>query len=260
MERLDPNWPLGPSEVTLRSDDLHVWSFDLRASGQQVETFRNLLTPDEIARADRFKFPRHQRRFTVARGILRTLLGHYLEVDASSVDFLTTKYGKPFVRHALRGHELSFNLTHSHEFALCALTLQRRIGVDLEHMRRIVDLESIAQHFFAPAEVDVLLSTPKHERQQVFLNCWTRKEAYIKAIGQGLSHPLNTFLVSMRVGDSAELLADESDPSAPDRWHFTALKPHGDYVAAVAVEQESGSPSHRFCNLSCWHWSGHFQA
>ena len=234
-------WQLVDRTETLSPDAVHVWRYSLLADEGRVLRLRELLSAEELARADRFKFDKHRRRFIVARATLRILLGDYFSAAPDSIEFLTTKYGKPYVRQLLDGQVLSFNVSHSHELALFAFTLEKRIGVDLEYRRQILDMESIAGHFFAKAEVTELMSLDESVRPRAFLNCWTRKEAYIKAIGEGLSHPLHTFEVTLKPGEPARLVSDAGVPDAIERWCFTALHPHPDYLAALAVEDSAES-------------------
>ncbi|HFC13027.1 MAG TPA: 4'-phosphopantetheinyl transferase superfamily protein [Anaerolineae bacterium] len=249
-------WANGQGDFTLSAEQIHVWSADLRATEAQVARLRQLLSADERARADRYRFPRHKRRYTVARGVLRQLLGQYLGVAPVDIVFHTTKYGKPYVKAQVSGQVLQFNVSHSYELALFALNLGRRIGIDVEHRRRVIDLESVANHFFSAAEIETLLAAPTHAKQQLFLNCWTRKEAYIKGLGEGLSHPLDTFEVSMKVGAPVCLLADYTDPTAPQRWQFYLLTPNMEYVAALAVEAKADERLQTVgaWQLSCWRW------
>lgn len=244
---------LTPTEpLTLQQNDVHIWRVSLATSEAEIGRMHTTLSEEEQQRAARFRFAIHQQRFVVARGVLRALLGRYLDIDSRDIQFHTTQYGKPYIKQLLHNSELCFNVSHSHEMALMAFTRDRRIGIDIEYRRTIVDIDSIARHFFASAEVKTLLELSPQIQPIAFLNCWTRKEAYIKGLGEGLSHPLHTFTVTLAPGERARLVSDNTDPTAPDRWHFTSFVAHPDYQSAVAVE--SNSLTDREHNLSYWQY------
>lgn len=245
-------WLMPKGPLPLAKDDVHIWRATMDRPDPEVARFRALLSADEKARANRFRFDVHRRRFIVARGILRTLLGRYLNTPATSIQFHKTDHGKPYIRHLLHGSELCFNVSHSHEMALYAFTRDRRVGIDIEYRRNIIDLDSIARHFFAPVEVDTLLSLSPQIRPVAFLNCWTRKEAYIKGLGEGLSHPLHTFTVSLAPGQPARLVSDVGDPSAPQRWQFDAFFADAEYESAIAIEANESDRAK--CALSFYHF------
>ncbi|MGB1249845.1 MAG: 4'-phosphopantetheinyl transferase family protein, partial [Candidatus Promineifilaceae bacterium] len=225
-----PNsWLVPTQQISLAKDDVHVWRATLDPPEADVAHFWTFLSADEQTRANRFRFDVHRRRFIVARGVLRKLLGRYLNLKPEAIQFHTTDHGKPYIRHMLHGSELCFNVSHSHEMALYAFTRDRRLGIDIEYRRNIVDLVTIAQHFFAPSEAELLLSLSPQIQPIAFLNCWTRKEAYIKGLGEGLSHPLNTFTVSLVPGEPARLLTDDGDATAPIRWQMSSFDAHPEY-------------------------------
>ena len=240
-----------PLRVRLGWDEVHVWRVRLDYGRAVVQTARAILSADEVARADRFKFDEHRDRFTIARAALRRLLGAYLGIEPAAIQFHTTRHGKPFVKHLLHGEELCFNLSHSHDMALVGFTIRRRIGVDIEHLRRIVDMESIARHFFAEPEVESLFNLPQPLRHTAFLHCWTRKEAYIKAIGEGLSHPLDQFCVNLVPGEPPRLLSNERDPDAVHRWRYADIDADPDYLGSLIVESAGGQVAE--WRLSCYH-------
>jgi 4'-phosphopantetheinyl transferase len=225
-----------PLERNLEADEVHLWQARLDFSDSTVETLRGVLHPDEAARADRFHAEVHRRNFVVARGCLRKLLGSYLGVDPREVQFAYLEHGKPILAESTNPKGLNFNLAHSGSRALYGLTLGRQIGVDLEHVRTDFSVDEIARRFFSAGEVDRLSRTPGHLRSQAFFNCWTRKEAFIKAIGIGLSLPLDQFEVSLAPGEPAALLRTQWDDAEASRWSLRAVEARPGYVAAVAVE------------------------
>jgi 4'-phosphopantetheinyl transferase len=231
----------------LTAENVHVWRIPLEIGHSMLLRLRDTLTDDERQRADRFHFDKDRRHFTAGRGTLRLILAHYLRLRPEAIRFSYTSYGKPFL--AGESETLRFNLTHSHELALLAVTLGRDIGVDIEHIRDNLerDGELLAERFFSPREVAALRSLPAELRREAFFHCWTRKEAYIKANGQGLSLPLDQFDVSLHPGEPAALLATQHDPAQAQRWSLVSLAPAEGYVGALAVEGHSW-------RLTCGHW------
>lgn len=240
--RWDPP-PLGPE---LDGSGVHVWSAPLDPPEEAVFRCASLLAPDERARADRFRFERHRRQFTVARGVLRTLLGRYLEVDPRILEFRYASHGKPELGGRFAGSGLRFNLSHSGEVALYAFTRGREVGVDVEHVHPLDDAVHIAERFFSAAENAAFRALPAEVKEEAFFLCWTRKEAYIKAIGEGLSLPLHEFDVSLAPGEPARLLG-AVDPAQAHRWTLRELDPAPGYAGAIVVEGAEWE-------LSCWRW------
>ena len=220
--------------IALGPDQVHVWTASRDdATDAEVEGLRGLLTDEERRRADRFVSPLDRRRFAVGRGRLRVILGRYLDQDPESIRFAHNPQGKP----SLESGPLRFNLAHSGSLVLFALTLGRELGVDIEAIRPDFGGEAIARRFFAPGEVASLLSLPPGDRTLAFFQGWTRKEAYIKAQGQGLSMPLDEFEVEIRPGCPARLVATRPDPLEAARWTLIELPmpTHPGYVAALCV-------------------------
>lgn len=216
---------------------MHVWRVSLKQPPEVLSALSAALAPEELERAARFHFSKDRDSFVVARGVLRDILGRYLGVRPGQVRFTYGEYGKPaLAAETSGGLQLRFNLSHSHELACCAVAYGREVGVDVEYLNDRVEVMSLASHFFARGEVAALGALPPDQQLRGFFNCWTRKEAYIKARGEGLSHPLDAFTVSLEPGSPAELLSTERDPAEATRWSLTDL-PFGDaYAAALACE------------------------
>jgi 4'-phosphopantetheinyl transferase len=248
MTSPDHIWHSPPGGLTLSSTEVHVWRTALDPAASCVERLRCNLSADELQRAVRFHFPRDRRRFTVARGVLRDILGRYLGVPPSELVFRYSTYGKPALVADVDDGRVCFNVSHSHEMALLAITCGREVGVDIEFLGREIRGEEIAERFFSPRERATLRALPQEVKHQAFFNCWTRKEAYIKAHGEGLSLPLDQFDVSLAPGEPAALLETRSDPQDAWRWSMQALTPGAGYVAALAVEGQGWQ-------LTCWQWS-----
>ncbi len=223
-----------PPLEALRTGEAHVWYVDLAV---ETETQRRLtagLSEDERTRAARFVFARDCRRFVVARSALRALLAEYLDVPAAALRFAYGPHGKP----ALDGNQaaLGFNLSHSGEVAVVAMGWERALGIDVEQWRPLPDLAALAARSFAPRERAVLDALPASEQPAAFFRCWTRKEAFIKATGEGLAHPLDAFTVSLGPGEPARFLDIDGDPAALARWTLHELRPPARYSGALVVE------------------------
>lgn len=243
----DSDWPCSPSPAQLAPGEVHVWRASLDQSPESVARLAELLGEDERERAARFFFEKDRRRFTVARGILRTLLAGYLGIRPEAVRFRYGLRGKPFLEPEGGAETLRFNLSHSNEMALLAFSPGRELGIDIEWMRANLACEQIAERFFSPSEVGTLRSLPPEVRPRAFFTCWTRKEAFIKARGTGLSSPLAEFDVSLAPGEPARLLRTAWDRDEAARWELRELHPAPNYAAALAVEG-AGWRLHR------WHW------
>jgi len=233
--------------LTLSPDDVHVWRASLIQPASRVEQLRLTLSADEQARADRFYFEQHKNRFIVARGILRIILSRYLDISPRQVQFSYGAHGKPALAATLGKGLLEFNLSHSQDIALYAVTrslaaasASRLLGIDVEHIRPMPDLEKIAERFFAARENAALQALPVSLRQQAFFNCWTRKEAYLKACGYGLAGELNKIEVSLTPGEPALLLSIAGETEAASRWCLTDLTPASGASAALVVFGHGG--------------------
>lgn len=200
------------------------------------ERFLCTLDLEERERASRFHFEKHRRRFIAGRGVLRLLLGRYLGIAPEAVRFVYGPYGKPSLAEAHGASGLRFNVSHSHELAVYGFVQEREIGVDVEYVKDDFQSEEIAVRFFSAREVQTLTALPQDERHAAFFRCWTRKEAYIKAIGSGLSHPLDQFDVTLTADEPAALLRDAQDAEAFARWEMFNLEFAERYKGALIVE------------------------
>jgi len=224
---------------------VHVWRTALDLPESQVRSLRQTLTADECQRAERYVFEKDRTHFVVARGLLRVLLGRYLRQEPQHLRFTYGLHGKPALATDMGRVALRFNVSHSHGLALYAITCGREIGVDVERIRPAVVQEKVAERFFSPREVTVLRALPTPLQAPAFFACWTRKEAYIKAKGDGLSLPLDQFDVSLAPGEPAALLHTTWDPQEAACWALQDLAPAPGYRAAVAVAGHDW-------RLTCW--------
>ncbi|HMR63550.1 MAG TPA: 4'-phosphopantetheinyl transferase superfamily protein [Anaerolineae bacterium] len=238
-------WPDPPLQTDLADQDLHVWCAVLDQPDYIVTRLAQLLSIDEQARASRFVFEKDRRHFTVGRGILRQILARYLPVAPAYLRFNYSPYGKPALDESF---QLSFNLSHSHGLAVYAVTRRRKVGIDLERVRPLEDMTGLARRFFSPAEFEALSSLSALDEPVGFFSAWTRKEAYVKAVGSGLSHPLHEFDVSLTPDRPAELLYVKNDPGASKRWSLASLQPALGYIGALCLEAHD-------CQTTFWRFS-----
>jgi 4'-phosphopantetheinyl transferase len=224
-----------PGPLRLADDEVHVWWACLDLPAAALAQLAQTLDPGEHARAERFYFEEDRRRFVASHGALRTVLGSYLAAPPEQVAFGYDAHGKPFVIQAADIIPLRFNLSHSHEMALMGVARGRQIGVDVERIRPALADEQMARRFFSPPEVEALLSFPAEQQAGAFFRCWTRKEAYLKARGDGLSFPLDQFDVSLSAEEPA-LLSVGGDRLAAARWRLADPGEFPGYAAALAAE------------------------
>jgi 4'-phosphopantetheinyl transferase len=231
--------------LSLPEDEVQLWRIDLEAVGTDESGWRKTLSSDELDRASRFHFPLDRQRFAASRSLLRILLAGYLATDPAAVSFSYSEKGKPSLgaRHA--GSNLQFNISHSGGVSLLAFARGREIGVDVEQLRSDFEVEAIARRFFSPSEQRQLAAMPAEKSVDAFFRCWTRKEAYIKAIGDGLSLPLDQFDVSLDAGETNALLATRPDASETGHWLLREVPAGPGYIAALCVRG-------RDCKLNDW--------
>jgi 4'-phosphopantetheinyl transferase len=244
MTVIEYRWDKPPARLNLAADEVHVWHAELDPWVGELPWLMSLLSPDERVRAERFCFPKDRQHFIVCRGLLRVLLSRYLTVAPQQLSFAYGRWGKP----ALAGHEperrICFNLSHSQGAALYAVTRGRAVGVDLEQMRPLPDLEQLVHRFFSPRECAVIDALPPAQKPGAFFKGWTRKEAYLKATGEGLSG-LDRVEVSLAPGEPAKLLRAGSSAKATERWalHEPTVAPGYAAALVVAATSDSRTPS-----------------
>jgi 4'-phosphopantetheinyl transferase len=223
-----------PNNFPILSDgELHVWQAKVDPAGEEMSKLVRLLSPDERARAARFHFDRDRRRFVAGRGILRTILARYVGREPEALAFRYSPSGKP----SLPGTTLQFNLAHSDGLAAIAVARGGAVGIDLEHVRPVPDCDRIMNSHFSAAEVEAISALPPAAQLRAFFTCWTRKEAYLKATGDGITAALDRFRVSVVPGSAPRLLHVEGAPQEATRWAFHDLPLGPDYIGVVAFEK-----------------------
>lgn len=218
-----------PLPLTLGHNEVHIWCSDLSLAPPQLR-LGSTLSADELRRANQFHFWRDRERFVAARGILRDILARYAGCPPAELRFSYSPFGKPYMASDSLAQSLRFNLSHSASLALYAVSWVREVGIDVERIDPKFADDEMAARFFSPAELAKLRSLPAISRPQAFFHCWTRKEAYVKARGQGLQIPLDSFEVSMAPDEPAAFLSKRESG-----WSLRALPVSRDYAAAVAA-------------------------
>jgi 4'-phosphopantetheinyl transferase len=238
----DGEWRLPCKKRALGDDEVDVWRVSLVPPGSMVNDFRAHLSMQENARAEKFKFHKDREKYIVGHGLLRVILSLYANVAPEELKFAENRYGKPELVYP-PGLNLTFNVSHSYEMALIGIACRRQIGVDIEYVKKDFEWKEIIERFFSPREIRMINALPKDIQRRAFFTCWTRKEAYVKATGMGLSLPLKEFDVSPVPGATTLLL------SSPEktRWSMKEVDVVDSYVATVAVEG-------REPRIKYWHW------
>jgi 4'-phosphopantetheinyl transferase len=241
----DTVWHRACGNYELPADQVDVWRATLDQPQEVMTQFLQVLSADEHARAGKFHFDADRKRHIIGRGLSRLLLGHCLGTAARELKFTHNEFGKP----SLSGASVPrFNISHSGELVLVALARGCTIGIDVERMRKDMAQAEIAERFFSPRECAALAGLAPEMQCEAFFACWTRKEAYLKARGDGLSLPLDQFDVAFIPGDVPRLVETRHDPAEAHRWTIRALDPGYGCMAAVAAEGSDWT-------VKCWEWT-----
>ncbi len=226
----------------LSLEEVHVWS--ARKPSALPPDFEAGLSPEESDRARRFHFPQHRAAYTFAHAVLRDVLSRYLHCDGRDISFDKTVFGKPFVTKPTELPRLEFNLSHSGDLVLVGVCRGLRVGIDVEEMRPVDDLLSIAEMYFTPDESAFIHGQLPSDRERTFFRCWTRKEACVKAVGKGLVIPLNS--IETHISSQAPVILSESTPNSSDEvsWRIADLDLYENYVAAIAIEMDATALVH----------------
>jgi 4'-phosphopantetheinyl transferase len=223
--------------VPLADHALEIIVARLDVASASLQAFAAMLSKDEQLRAGRFVFERDRRRFTVARALLRGLLAQRLGVQSESVELTSGPHGKPALAPRCATTDLSFNVSHSEDVAVYAFTHGREVGIDVEAIRKLRNADDIAARFFSRRENEAYLALDPCDRLLGFFNCWTRKEAFVKALGKGLSHPFDRFDVSLAPRDPVRILRVGFTPGEDCGWTPHSFRPYPGFVAAVVVKK-----------------------
>lgn len=238
-------WPSCPDIPPLTGEDVHVWATSLAVAPAVLETFAATLSPDETARANKFKFDKHRNRFIAGRGALRAILARYLNTAAADLRFAYSENGKPALTGDFGG--IHFNLAHTEDLALVAVTRIGLIGVDVEAVRPVKNVDELVARFFSKRENELFQKVPEEQKPAAFFNLWTRKEALLKATGEGITRSLSLVEVSFLPGEPARLLAISGDEKKAGEWSVRDFSPVAGFVGAIAIRA-------RDVRLSRWKW------
>jgi len=223
------------TRFALPEDEVHLWQIDLATVAPGEQRWEQILSADERARAARFHFSQDRQYFTATRAFLRRILASYVDSDPTELVFRYSNKDKPSLDPGHSGNHVEFNVSHSGAIALLAFARGRALGVDVEQLQENFDHGAIARRFFSEQEQHQLAELAPSERYHAFFRCWTRKEAYIKAQGSGLSLPLHQFDVSLRPGDVDALLSTRPDNDEASHWSLRDVRVGDGYVAALCV-------------------------
>ncbi|MHB0857288.1 MAG: 4'-phosphopantetheinyl transferase family protein [Anaerolineae bacterium] len=259
MRHQDRMWREPPGTLGVEPGEVHVWRVGLDIPEQGVQACYQVLSEDERQRAERYCFDRDRQRFVACRGALRMILGRYMGVDPAWLRFVYGPQGKPSLdpqrsTHGMDAGTLRYNVAYARELGLIAVACRRKVGVDIEYQWPELATLDVARRFFSAAEIEEFSALPEAERVEAFFNGWTRKEAYLKALGEGPSYPLRAITVSLTPGQPARLLAASGEFKPGGPWTLLSLdatdnRATGRYAAALAVEGRSW-------RLRCWQFSG----
>ena len=225
-------WFQQPPILELSSSDVHVWRASTEVDEKQLKYLQGIISEEEQLRAAKFYFRKDSVRFIVARGYLRMILAYYLDQSPEEFKFIYNKYGKPSLDAV--NSNIQFNISHSDKLILYGFTRCREIGVDIELIRTSEDSIQILDHFFSEIEKEEFKTIPEKKKQEAFYTCWTRKEAYIKARGKGLSIPLDCFSVTLSPGCPARLIKADKD-SEVSQWYMKDVFVASGFAAAAVV-------------------------
>lgn len=242
-------WAIPEVDTRLDGDSVHVWRIAIPELPSRVLSSAPVLSRLEQEKACRFYFEQDRHKYLTIHAAVRQILSGYLNQPPAKIEYAYTDYGKPYL--AGNGDQaLHFNLSHSGWIALLGITMDREIGIDIEQMRVESVDPRVARRFFAPNESSALFAMPESERVKAFFNCWTRKEAFVKGVGEGLSYPLDQFEISVDANGSNNPiihLKTYRNPLDADQWRIQHLAPGDGYTGALAVRG-------RAWTLKCWQW------
>lgn len=233
-----PTWLAPPATYPLhiKNNEVHIWHFPLNAT-QATDTCWHALATEEKERAERFYFEKDRIAYLLSRNGLRSILSRYTEIDPQTIRFKYTPYGKPFLDPLQNSGGIYFNVSHTHQCVLYAFTKNVEIGIDVEYLKNGIDYHSIAKNFFSKNEYQTLLEAAHEQKEALFYKIWTCKEAFIKAMGLGLSYSLADFDVIVQENQPARILGIKNAPDEAKTWSLYSFIPANSYMAAIAMKQ-----------------------
>jgi 4'-phosphopantetheinyl transferase len=242
---MEPLWSAPNKQTQINKGAVHIWRATLDLSSRDIRFFDENLSIDERIKAGHFRFDRDRNRYIVSFGILKSILGLYIGVEPGSVRISYGNHGKPRLSDADGKRNIHFNLSHSEELAIYVFARDYEVGVDIERIRELPEMNQIVDHYFSASERKVFLEMPSDKRRKAFFYCWTRKEALIKAVGYGLYQPLDKFTVPMAAGESASVPFFKGDSKQASSYVIEDFSPAPGYAGAIALEEKASQ--FQFC-------------
>jgi 4'-phosphopantetheinyl transferase len=231
----------------LKNGEMHIWLISLDIAKYDLHVLRRHLSIMELAKAERFHFDIDRNRYVIGRGVLRLLLEQYLNVPPAHLEFCHNQYGKPFLDPHCNSMGILFNVSHSSEIMICAITSAREIGIDIEYVSSDIDVLELADRFFTPQEAVLLKSLHEEDRRESFYVFWTIKEAYLKALGTGIANGLDHFDIPFPVLESLLRNRNAKTQTRWRKWRLKILRQSPGYIAAIAVKGPQ-------LKLKYWDW------
>ena len=229
-------WDKTPAELQLDNAFVDVWRSRIDLSAAKIDEYRATLSDDELKRAEQFTFPNKQEEYVVTRGLLRSALALVLKQDPGSFNFNYSESKKPYLKTEVDRQPIAFNVSHSHGQALVAISLGRKLGVDIEKIRPEVEFEKLASRFFSSAEHKALMECAQAERVAAFFATWTRKEAFVKAVGKGIAFGLSEFDVNVDANAPPKMLSTRWDANDVGNWHMASIESVNSHMATVVAD------------------------
>lgn len=242
---MDNSWQTEPDGLGISAHHVDLWVESTLLDEDRLRAYKKFLSAAELARSGKFKSASRYREYVVTRGLLRQVLARLTGLDITVIEFPDGEHGKPRLDNILDGKTVAFNVSHSHGLALVALTLEGRLGVDLEKIRPEVDWRSLAKQYFSGTEVRALDRYPDDPGLKAFYTCWTRKEAFVKALGAGISYGLDEFDVSIDPDEAYAALTIRRAEEDASRWLVKNIPVPETHVAALALDRSA-------CNFRLW--------
>jgi 4'-phosphopantetheinyl transferase len=229
-------WDKSPTELQLDNTFVDVWRSRIDLSDAKINEYLGILSDDELKRAEQFTFPNKKDEYVVTRGLLRRALSLVLKQDPASFSFSYSESKKPYLTTEVDSQSLAFNVSHSHGQALVAISLNRKLGIDIEKIRPEVEYEKLAARFFSKAEHKALMQCAQAERVAAFFATWTRKEAFVKAVGKGIAFGLSEFDVNVDASEPPRMLHTRWDANDVKNWHMASIESVNSHMATVVAD------------------------
>ena len=217
-------------------DHAHVWKASLDYSESKVNLVIGFLSRDEVERANQFYFERDRMQFIMRRGILKQIIAKYLAIEPKNLLFEYNRFGKPFLNSDFLKHDLRFNMSHSKNIALYCISYQKDVGIDIEYIREDVEFQQIIHRFFSHKEKEFIQKITIDKRREAFFRIWTRKEAVLKALGKGISFPIQMVNVPYNRSNFIIRINNVDDQCKESSWYVQDLLPANNYIASIAIE------------------------